>query len=83
MELKRAWNILLSLLSHVARRHRRARRGHEGEEGVPGRAAPVELQGRRGGHGRGQEDGQRPECPLKEEDGFRHVAPHFEGRRNL
>ena len=54
----------------------------------PGRAAPVKLQGRRGergghGRGRGQEDGQRPECPLKEEDGVRHVAPHFEGRRNL
>ena len=41
--------------------------------------------GRRGG-GRGRRgDGQeqQAECPLKEEDGVRHVAPHFEGRRNL
>ena len=61
----------------------------EGAGDGPGRAAPVEVQlrhserGERGERGRGQEDGQRPECPLKEEDGFRHVAPHFEGRRNL
>ena len=66
--------MLLVLRAHMLR---------EGEGDGPGRAAPVELQGRCGGHGRGQEDGQRPECPLKEEDGFRHVAPHFEGRRNL